>query len=165
MSIIRDMVVSGKQFEGPFSADGPDGFIRYTVGFNNFATAATTVNYDLPNFPAGALLEDAFFVNRQNWTGGAIASATMSIGTVASPTLYVLAKSVFGGAPAALGVVNADKGVGITSPQTLFLNQATPWTAPTTVRVQLVTSANANTLTQGRCDIFLLMRAVSVRPV
>jgi hypothetical protein len=166
MSIQRFIIVTPKQYEGAgsFDADGSDSIVRVSLGYKDFATGATTVNYDLTNIPGGVILEDAWMVNRENWTGGAVATATISVGTTAAPTTYILAKSVFAGASVTLGAVAADKGALLASPQTIFVNSATPW-AVGTIRVQLVvTGANANALTAGKLDLFFELRAASVRP-
>lgn len=163
MSITRNMIIGPKQHEGPFQADGNDAFMRYTLGYKDFNAATTTTNFDLPNFPAGALIEDVFFVCRANFTGGGNASATISIGSTATPTLYVLAKSVFATTPPQiLGIVAADKGTAFSSPQSNFVNQGNPF-AQGTVRVQLITSVNANLLTSGVVDVFIEIRGVSIR--
>ena len=165
MSINRFVIITPKQFGGIYQADSVDGIERVSLSFSNFAVASTTANFDLTNVPASALLEDVFGILRQNFTGGAVGSATISVGTTATPTAYVLATSVFAGAPATIGVTNAQKGASFTSPQTVFVNQATPWSTGT-IRVQLITTvANANALTQGKIDLFFMMRGVSVRNI
>lgn len=163
MSIIRSFVSSPKRYEQSWETDGGSLTTRISLSWLDFAVGATTANYDIGNIPGGFLIEDAWVVVRQNFTGGAVSAATMSVGSTGSPTIYVLATSVFSGAPVYIGQANAQKGAAFTSPATAFVNTALP-PAVGTVRVQLVTTtANANALTAGKADLFMRMLATSVR--
>jgi hypothetical protein len=121
-------------------------------------TAGLTGNLDLTGFPGGLMIRGAFVIFTQNWTGGSVATATISVGTVASPAAFVAATTVFSGAtPITTPVVNA----GLTQVPGVFL--ATPPIGQGTVRVQLITTVgNINTLTAGRADIYLMLSAVNI---
>lgn len=163
MAVNRAIIVSPKQYEAAFDADGADAIVRISLNYLDFAAAALTGNYDIPNWPGGIIVQDVFGILRQNFTGGAVGSATLSFGATATPTDLAGAVSVFSGAPAALWTANANKGSRISSPATAFVNASTPW-ASGTIRFQLITTvANTNALTQGKVDIFLMLRAASVR--
>jgi hypothetical protein len=154
---------SGKRYEAALDADGNDIETRIGIGPLSFTPqSATTGNLDLLVQP-GIVFDEVFFILRKNFTGGAVSAATISAGTTASPTIYVLATSVFTGASAPIGVSNAQKGSAYTSPSTPFANPASPW-ASGTLRVQLVTTtANISALTQGWLELFVRGHLVSVR--
>lgn len=136
-------------------------YFRKRVSFQDFSAAATTVNLDVQQpdpwtrFPAGLEIEGAGIALVTNFTGGAVSAATLSIGTTGAATAYVAATSVLTGAFKTI--------VGATLvPFTRLEGTGAP--AVSTVRVQLVTtSANANALTAGKADIFLKLRAVSLK--
>lgn len=162
MSVSRAVIVSPKRYEGPIDADGFGITIRVNVNYKKFAAASTTGNYDITNFPGGVILEEAFLFLRTNFTGGGAGTATISVGSTGAATSYVLATSVFSGAPKAIGAVVAEKGTLMALPNTNFVNASTP-TAAGTIRVQLVADVNTNLLTAGNADLFLKLRAVSAR--
>lgn len=122
--------------------------------YADFAAAAATGNKDISGFPGGLVIEGAWAWLITNFTGGGAGSATLSIGTTGSPALYVAATSVFSGARKAL--------VGLTLVPGTFLNPTTP-TDSATVRFQLIANVNTNLLTAGAVDVYLRLRAVSLR--
>ena len=165
MSIIRNAIVSPKRLGEGFDEDGTAHVMRVALNYKDFAAASTTGNFDLVNFPGGLILEDCWAILRQEFSGGAVATATLSVGINGASTQFILAQNVFtgAGAPLPLGVAPAQKGVMYSSPTTVFLVQATPWTVGN-IRVACVTSvANTNALTAGKVDLFLKLRASSVR--
>jgi hypothetical protein len=142
-----------------WKANGGAGVFTERVYFRDFAAAATTANLDLTGFPGGIVIEGAFVMFNTNFTGGAVATCTMSVGTTGSPAAYVAATTVFSGATVTAPIAN----VGLTLVPGTFLNAATPLGAGT-VRVQLITTvANTNALTAGVADIWLRLRAVAFR--
>ena len=152
--ITRQNMVDPRKIEGPWLQNDDTKIKQYRVSSGMFNQAATTVNYDLVGFQAGTYIIAAGFRNRVNWTGGAIATATLSIGTTASPAAYTAATTVFSGAPATV--------TGTFQPFPTFVNAATPLVGGT-VRVQLiVTGANASALLQGNADIYLMLGALKL---
>lgn len=124
------------------------------LNFKSFAAAALTADQDFTGFVGGSVIEGAFLLFNQNWTGGAVATATLQVGTTATPNLYVAATSVFAGATttAPLPIV------GLTLVPGTFLNAANPMGAGT-VRVRLTTTvANTNALTAGVADLYIRLR-------
>lgn len=120
----------------------------------DFAAAATTGNKDVTGFPGGLAIEGAFFWLITNFTGGGAGSATLSAGTTGSATAYVAATSVFTGARKAV--------VGVTIVPGTFLDATTP-TGAGTIRFALVSDVNTNLLTAGTVDVYVRLRAVSLR--
>jgi hypothetical protein len=119
-----------------------------------FQVAATTINYDITGFPAGAVIVGAFFRATQNWAGGTLASATFSAGTTGAPTAYIAATSVFTGAP----IVKT----GTTLVPGTFVNAASPLLAGT-IRTQLILSANGTNLTTGYIDFYFWLQFFKLR--
>lgn len=122
--------------------------------FKDFAAAATTGNKDVDGFPGGLTIEGAFFWLITNFTGGGAGSATLSAGTTGSAAAYVAATSVFTGARKAV--------VGLTLVPGTFLNASTP-TDSGTIRFALVSDVNTNLLTAGAVDVYVRLRAASLR--
>ena len=147
MPLARQMTIDPRKTEGPWLQNDDYKWKMVHLSFGMFLTAGLTANFDLTGFPAGCLITGAFIRNRQNWTGGAIATATLSVGSTGSPAIYVAATNVFSGAPATL--------VGITQAPGTFVNSANPLAAGT-IRIQLVTTVgNTNALLTGSADVFI----------
>lgn len=130
---------------------------RYQWG--DFTAAATSKVIDVTNFRAGALIEGAFILLVQNFTGGGNATATFSAGTTGAATAYVNAQDVFAGAAAFDPIFRA----GATIVPGTALNATHP-TPSATVRFTLTTSVNTSLLTAGIVDVFLRLRFVAIRP-
>jgi hypothetical protein len=163
MSIIRSFVASPRRYEQSWETNGASITSQISLSFQDYVpAAAATANFDIGNIPGGFIIEDAWAQLRTNFTGGSIGSATFSVGTTGSPTLYILATTVFAGSPVFVGVTNAQKGTAFTSPQTVFVNNALP-PAVGTIRTQLIVSTNSNQLVAGKIDLFLQMRAVNAK--
>jgi hypothetical protein len=149
------LTVRGRAAEPDWTQAGPSQLWTRRLYFSQFAAAATTGNLDIAGFPAGMVIKGAYAWLIANFTGGAVGSATLSIGTTGAATAYMAATSVFTGARKQL--------VGLTQVPGLFLNATTP-TAAGTVRFALVTTvANTNALTAGAVDVFLDLAAVPLR--
>jgi len=151
-----------------YEIDGPSLYFRKRVYFTDFSKAATTADLDTQAvsgqttgfpwvaFPAGLEIEGAGFYTVTLFSGGAVSAATLSVGTTGSATAYVAATNVFTGA-----TVFACVGAAIV-PFTFLHGTGVP--AKSTVRVELVTTtANTSVLTAGKADIYLKLRAVSLR--
>jgi len=157
----RALIVSPKHLGDMLIQDGSALLFRKRISYRDFSAAATTVNLDVQQvdpwtrFPAGIIIEGAGIALVENFTGGAVSAATLSVGTTSSATAYVAATSVFTGA------FKTIVGAAIV-PFTFLAGTGSP--AVATVRVQLVTTtANADALTAGKADIYLRLRAASVR--
>lgn len=151
---VRKIIVSPKRRGDMLDQD--DGSILFwrRVQYQDFAAGATTGNLDLTGFPGGLLVEGAFIFSVTNFTGGGAGSATLSAGSTGDAEKYVAATSVFSGSPKAV--------VGKTIVPGTFLNTSTP-TAAGTVRIALVADVNTNLLTAGKADIYIKLRAASIR--
>lgn len=130
---------------------------RYQWG--DFAAAAVTKVVDVVNFRAGAIIEGAFLLLVQNFTGGGAGSATFSAGTTGSATAYINAQNVFAGAAANDPIFR----VGATLVPGTALNATHP-AQSATVRFTLTTDVNTNLLTAGILDVFLRLRFIALRP-
>ena len=162
MSIQRAVLINPKWQGDALQHDAGSLYFRKRIQFTDFSAAATTVNLDTQAgqgvwtlFPEGLEIEGAGISLVTNFTGGAVSAATLSIGTTGSVAAYVAATSVFSGA--------YKKVIGVALVPFTFL-EGTGAPAVSTVRVQLITTtANANALTAGKADIYLKLRAVSVK--
>jgi hypothetical protein len=129
--------------------------------FSQYAAAATTGNFDISGFPGLAVIEGAWVLLSQNFTGGAVATSTFSVGTTASPALYVAATTVFATAatktaPTAL--------VGLTLVPGTYLGTAAAPASSATIRTQVVTTVgNTNVLTAGQLDLYVRLRFTAYR--
>jgi len=139
-------------------------YVRYrakigSAGQQNFTpTAATTGNIDLA-VPGGLLVEAVHMSLITAFSGGSVSAATLSVGTTGSPATYLAATNVFTGATAG-GAVTIGSGAGLGN---YAGGNSTP-TAVGTIRIQLITTtANLSALTAGAADIFLRLRATTVR--
>jgi hypothetical protein len=130
---------------------------RYQWG--DFAAAAVTKVIDVTNFRAGAIIEGAFILLVQNFTGGGAGSATFSAGTTAAATAYINAQNVFAGAAANDPIFRA----GATLVPGTALNATHPIQSAT-VRFTLTADVNTNLLTAGIVDVFLRLRFVAIKP-
>lgn len=156
--------VDPKNYGDNLQADYGPKWLRKRVYFTDFAKAATTADLDTQagqtvwtQFPAGDMVLGAFISLVTNFAGGGSATATLSIGTVASPAAYVAATSVFSGAPKIV--------VGLTQVPGTFVtgSGSYPFVGNGTIRVELITDTNTNVLTTGKADIYLLMANTSIR--
>jgi len=139
-----------------FNFDENEGEKLWTRRFAaaGWSAAATTVDIDITTFNGGLEILGAYAWLAQNFTGGAVATATLSVGTTGTPTAYINAQNLFAGAPT--------QRPGVTLVPGTFLNA--PANASGTVRFRLiVTGANTSALTTGVVDVFLILRAVKLK--
>jgi hypothetical protein len=154
MTMLRRNIFDNRHPEGAVPHNDPGFWIQERVHYRDFNVAATTINYDLTGWQSTALVIQAFIRANVNWLGGAIATATMSLGTTASPAAYVAAVSVFSACPKTLPGTAQVPGT--------FVNAASPL-LPGTIRCQLIlTGANGTALTQGHADIFMWIAGVKI---
>lgn len=164
MSQFIAIEVTPKQQGDRLLVDGPSIYWRKRIYFSDFNAAATTTNLDVQQpspwtkFPAGIEIEGAGLSLITAFSGGGIATYTISAGTTGAATKYIAATNVFTGATAGGATTVGAAQV----PFTMLNGTAAPSAA--TIRVQgISTVANTNTATAGKCDIYLKLRAVSVR--
>lgn len=152
--IARKIVVDPRYPEKQWQTNDAGQWFQQRLNWKDpiFQVAATTINYDITGFPAGTAIVGAFLRNGVNWTGGAIATATLSLGTTASPATYIAATSVFSGSPKTVQQA-------ATMLTGTFINAANPLSAGT-IRAQLIlTGANGSALLTGWCDVFIGIQA------
>ena len=138
---------------------------RKRLYFTDFSNNALTTNLDTQpgqtwstSFPAGLEILGCYFSLVTNFTGGAVATCTLSAGTTASPAAYMAATTVFSGAQK----IN----VGVTQVPGTFLTGSAPYPfgGNATVRIQMVTTvANCNALTAGKGDLYIRFQAASLK--
>lgn len=114
---------------------------KYPVDYTEFASASLTATYTLFTLPAKGIIHAAFINPTVSFTGGIVASSTMSVGTAGSPTKYYTPVSVF---TVSLQAPQANMGIESMSGGTAIIATLT-----TTVGL-------ANALTQGAADIYIL---------
>lgn len=160
MAQTHAVMVNPKKYGDNLDVDKGSLYFRSRVYYSDFATAATTGEISVlrpvpwANFPAGIEIEGAGLSLITNFTGGGNATATLAIGSATDPDLYLDETDVFTGA--------YKSAVGLTIvPFTMVAGTGAP--AKGTVQVTLVTSVNTNLLTAGKADIYLKLRAVSLR--
>lgn len=154
---VRKIVVSPKRRGDVLDQDSNAIMFWRRLNYKDFAAASTTGNLDLTGFPGGLVIEGAFLYLVTVFAGGSVSAATLSVGTTGSVADYVAATNVFTGATAPATLV------GKTLVPGTFLNMTTP-TSAGTIRVQLLTTtANTNALLSGKADLYVRLRAASIR--
>ena len=152
--ITQFMRVDPRQIADRVLQDDVCKWMQFSLTYLAFADANTTVNYDLEGIPAGTIIEGAFLRGRSDFTGGAVATAEISVGSTGTADLYVAAVDFVSG--------NPQTAVGKTLVPGTFVNASAPKSSGT-IRVQLVTSgANADALTAGAIDVFLKLGNVKL---
>lgn len=115
------------------------------IDYNAFTAAATTESITIHTLPAGWAVKNCVMKHSQNFTGGSVASATLSLGVTGLPTDLIATP---------LDVFAASSGTG-------FVNSTDPlkiydFGASTSIIIELTTSGgNINTLTQGGVDVYM----------
>jgi len=128
--------------------DGAGQWIKITKTFADFSAAATNNDIEIYSLPARAMIQSAIIKHTASFTGGAIATYTLSLGLVADFTRYIDPFDVFQAAG------NTVFGY---SPS---FKEKTPenFGAATSIRMQAVsTGANLNAAGAGSVDIYLLI--------
>ena len=154
---VRKIIVSPKRRGDALDQDSHAIYFWRRLNYQDFAAAATTGNLDLTGFPGGLVVEGAFLYLVSVFAGGSVSAATLSVGTTSDAEKYVAATNVFTGATAPAAILGKTLVPGV------FLNTTTP-TGAGTIRVQmLTTTANTNALTSGKADLYVRLRAASIR--
>lgn len=114
---------------------------KVTKTYQNFSTAGLTNDIEIYSLDAGERLVGVTMSHTSNFTGGAIATYTLSVGINGNLTKYSAAMNVFSGAGAFQDTSN-------------FYIES--WSASTSVRAAAVsTVANLSAATSGSVDIFV----------
>jgi hypothetical protein len=118
-------------------------FRRYTVTYDQLSTAALTNDIELFKLPPGGYIQSVKIKHSTAFSGGLIATFTLSLGISGSLAKYAVAfdvkQTVADGALAAS-----------------LLNGFESHVAPTSIRVAAIsTVANLNAATAGRADIWV----------
>lgn len=120
--------------------DKPD-WTKYTVLYTDFAAASLTANMALFSLPAKGVVHAVHIDPTTAFTGGLVASATLSVGTAGSPAKYCTALSVFT--------------VALQSPQAVMGIES--MSGSTSILVTAVATVGLlNTLSQGAADIWVI---------
>ncbi len=144
---VRKIIVDYDKSQPPiWYGNGASCLFQQRLYFSNFSAAATTINYDITGFPTGINVKGCYFLLSTEFSGGTVGSCTVSAGTTALATAYVVASNCFTGAGATIAAPLAIVGVTLV-PGTFMIGN--------TIRIQLVTTvANGNALTAGVVDFY-----------
>lgn len=122
-------------------------WIKITKQYSDFSAASLTNDIEILQLVPRGVIHACIIANNSSFTGGVVASSTLSVGINGNLIKYAAASSVFGGAAIA--------GIGGTVGCESF-------STATSIRASLITTVGLiNTLTSGSADFFLL---VSVLP-
>lgn len=130
---------------------------RVRVNYKKFSAAATTGDVDIP-MPGGLIVEKAWISLIAVFAGGGVGSSTLSIGLTTAIATYQAALNVFTG-QAAAGAVTQGAAAGL---GTFIGGNATP-TAAAIVRLRLTVDTTTAVLTAGTADVYMQLRAISVK--
>ena len=118
---------------------------KYTVLFSDIAAAALTNDIELFQLPAKGVIHQCILKHTQAFTGGAIATYTLSVGIAANFIKYAAAFNVFQAPGNAIFGFNSLQNMEGFGP------------GATSIRVRAVsTVGNLNAATQGSCNIWVL---------
>lgn len=128
------------------SPAGPN-WIKITKLYSDFSAASLTNDIEIFQLVPKGVIHACVINNNTNFTGGLVASSTLSVGISTLLTKYATASSVFGG----VGLAGTFNNIGSES-----------LTTPTSIRAAMVTTVGLiNTLTAGSVTFYIL---VSVLP-
>lgn len=120
---------------------------KYTVGFADLATAATTNNITLVTLPIGAVVHAVKQKHSTAFAGGAISAYTTSVGITGNLTKYAAAFNVFQAVSATAQQITATAGT-------------ESHTAAVALKIAATsTDANLDAATAGSVDVWVLMSA------
>lgn len=120
---------------------------KFTVTYGQLAAAALTNTITIYSLPAGATVNGCIIHHTAAFTGGLVATYTLSVGKTGNTTKYISAQNVFQ-APS-----NTTFGIG--SAGTIDLTDFGSTTNITLTAISTV--GNLNTATKGSVDIYLLV--------
>lgn len=131
-------------------------WIKQVINYTDLAAAALTANFNLTQtVPDASYIVDCVFQLNTEFSGGAVASATIQIGDTGVSNRYIPATNVFTGAGVGYKATNVtDRGVGLYDAVTRSLRHPV-FTGVRTLRVTLTTTgANTNALTAGQITVW-----------
>lgn len=137
----KDLNSPGLMKQGNFASLGPTWSKIATIGFADLSAAALTNDIELYELQAKEFIHSVLIVPTVAFSGGAVASFTLSVGIGGNLTKYHTAQNAFTGF-----VVTAQE-------NSNFLESLT---TTTSIRIAAVaTGANLNALTAGSVDVYL----------
>lgn len=117
---------------------------KFTFSYTDLAAAAASNQITLATLPAGTVLHGVVLQHTASFTGGAIATYTVSVGLAASPAKYATAFDVFQAPGATVG-------------QASFGGYVENFAATTDVKLSAVaTGGLLNAATAGSLTVWLL---------
>ena len=129
---------------------------KVTVTFAALAAAALTADAVVGAIPAKTRLVGIVLDCTTVFSGGTIATATMSIGKTVGGVEWMAAVNVFA-APATFGNADVDLGTAMVRAAAVQGGDLPSWSAATNVNVRLTTTVgNTNAATQGSATIYLV---------
>lgn len=131
-------------------------WIKQVINYTDLAAAALTANFNLSQtVPDASYIVDCVFQLNTEFSGGAVASATIQIGDTGVSNRYIPATNVFTGAGTGYKATNVtDRGAGLYDAVTRSLRHPV-FTGVRTLRVTLTTTgANTNALTAGQITVW-----------
>lgn len=132
---------------------------KVQITYANLAAAALTGDYQFPNLiPDGSIVEDVYVQLTQEFSGGAVASATLEIGDAGAPySNWIPAQNVFTGAGTGYKATNvSDRGTRLYTSATNLPLRMPVFGANRPVFARLrTTGANTNALTQGAVTVWI----------
>lgn len=118
-------------------------WIKIPVTFSTFSIAGLTQNVTIYSLPAKAVIHSVFINTTTPFSGGLIASYTMSVGIAGTLAKYAVATNVFTGA---------------TLPVPALVSGVESMSAATDIKAAVIsTVGNLDTATAGAADIYLLV--------
>lgn len=122
-------------------------WIKITKQYSDFSAGSLTNDIELFKLVPNGIIHSCVIVNSSTFTGGLVASSTLSVGISGNLVKYATASSVFGGT----GLAGIFNNMGYESQ-----------TVSTSIRAAMITTiGNINTLTSGNAIFYLL---ISVLP-
>ena len=125
-------------------------WVKVTKSYTDFATAALTNNVEIYSLPAKGVIHQVVMHHTAAFTGGLIATYTLSVGIAGTLTKYVAASNVFQAAGNTI----------IFPAASVMPLSATPENmgSATSIRAAAIsTVGNLNAATAGSVDIYLLV--------
>lgn len=120
-----------------------------TKTFSDFSTAGLTNDLEILSLPAGGVIRDCYARVTTGFSGGTIATYTISAGIAGSVLKYMIANSA---AAAASLIANGTKGTALTTIQT----NVESFTAATSIRAYATSTVDTlNHATQGSITFYI----------
>lgn len=128
---------------------------KVTLTYAAFSAAALTADKTIATLPAKTRLVGIVADCTETFTGGAVASATLKIGSSAGGTQFLAQADVFTTA-ATFGLADADLGTAMTRAASIQGGALSSWSSTTAVNARITTTtANTDALTAGSVTVYL----------